>query len=444
MASILLYVGLYHYLLYLKLKKAGEHLPFSLVCFGVVLYDLFSIGLYTAHSIEGGIIWQRLQLDSVNLLSFAMVWFVLRYAKPEKIKTVKYFGFWYSGIFIASFFLGPEYTLSIYSPSIKNINVFGGLMTYYEGKPGLLYLIEMVSSVITYAYILYLLIAFYRKKRNKNTIIIIVSQIVYFAGVINDSLVASGLYSFVYLSEYAFLFIALAMAQTLHDEFICMHKKIEDMNYALEEKVKIRTAEIEKLNEELKHLADVDGLTGVFNRRFFNEYFEIEIRRTQNSITYKNKIEKIENDMNFGLSIIDIDNFKRINDEYGHLEGDRVLVEVVNEIKKNLFTRDIVFRYGGEEFVVLFTRTSKAGVQIVNEKLRKCIESKTFYFTENKIAEKITVSIGAVIFADEPGKSNMELLRIADERLLIAKKSGKNTIVYTDSMQDPAIEMKVL
>jgi diguanylate cyclase (GGDEF)-like protein len=431
MASILLYVGLYHFFLFCRLKKAGEHLPFSLICFGVVLYDLFSIGLYNAHSIDNGVFWQRLQLDSVNLLSFAIVWFALRYAKHEKIKNVKFFAVWYSGILISSIFVSPEYTLSINNPSIKNISVFGSQVTYYEGKPGLLYLIEMASSIITYAYVLHLLIAFYRKKQDKNTIVVIISQIAYFAGVINDSLVASGLYPFIYLSEYAFLFIALAMAQTLHNEFIYMHKKIEDINYDLEEKVKIRTAEIEKLNEELKHLADIDGLTGVFNRRFFNEYFEIEIRRTRNSITYKDQIEKIENDMNFGLSIIDIDNFKQINDQFGHLEGDRVLVEVVNEIRKNLFTRDIMFRYGGEEFVILFTRTSKAGVQVVNEKLRKCIESKTFYLTTDKVPVRITISIGAVIFADESDRSNLELLRIADERLLIAKNSGKNTIVCT-------------
>jgi diguanylate cyclase (GGDEF)-like protein len=438
MASVLLYVGLYHFFLFYRLKKAGEHLPFSLICFGVVFYDLFSIGLYNAHSIETGVFWQRFQLATVNLLAFTIIWFVLYYTKSNKLNLVKIFAIWYTGIFLISFFISPEYTVSINNPSIKIINFFGEQLTYYEAKPGLLYSIEMISSIITYAYVFYLLINHYRAKRDKNTIVIILSQITYFAGVINDTLVASGFYPFIYLSEYAFLFIVLAMAQTLHIEFINMHKKIENMNYELEEKVKKRTAEIEKLNEDLKYLAQVDGLTGAFNRRFFNEYFQIEIKRTMNSVTYRNKIDRVENDFDFGLSILDIDNFKQVNDEFGHLEGDRVLVEVVNEIKKNLFTRDIIFRYGGEEFVILFTRTSKDGVVKVNEKVRKCIEEKMFYFTEKQIPKQITISIGAVIFSEESDKSNLELLKIADDRLLIAKMTGKNKIVYTDRTQDPA------
>lgn len=180
------------------------------------------------------------------------------------------------------------------------------------------------------------------------------------------------------------------------------------------------------LNKRLKHAAEIDNLTGIYNRHFFNEYSEIEIKRVANERKYGTDTIQCSN---FALAIIDIDNFKRINDTYGHLSGDKVLIQTVEIIKKALFGRDIICRYGGEEFVILFTKTSKEGAIKASEKIRREVEQASFFFSDTVQDGRMTLNIGFASF-DEVRENNItELLRIADDRLYRAKTSGKNKLV---------------
>jgi diguanylate cyclase (GGDEF)-like protein len=168
----------------------------------------------------------------------------------------------------------------------------------------------------------------------------------------------------------------------------------------------------------------MDILTGTYNRRFFNKYLDIEIRRNASQIKYK-----LERESNFGIAMIDIDDFKRINDGYGHLIGDTVLAEIANLIKESLFERDILCRYGGEEFVILFTATSKEGSIRAIEKIRTLIEGNRFRLDE-KDRERfitITISIGFASFDEE--SDIYRLLNLADKRLYEAKSKGKNIVI---------------
>ncbi len=125
--------------------------------------------------------------------------------------------------------------------------------------------------------------------------------------------------------------------------------------------------------------------------------------------------------------MIDIDDFKKINDVYGHLVGDTVLAEVAHIIKAVIFERDIFCRYGGEEFVILFTNTSEPGAMIAIEKILRTIEKYEFMINKNSKIH-VTVSAG---FASLGAESNIyRLLDIADKRLYAAKKTGKNKVVY--------------
>lgn len=181
------------------------------------------------------------------------------------------------------------------------------------------------------------------------------------------------------------------------------------------------------LNDKLKAVADIDGLTGVYNRRFFNEYAEIEINKLFSELKY-NTESKYQ--MNFGIAIIDLDDFKKINDTYGHLTGDNVLVQVVGIIKRINFSRDIVCRYGGEEFVILFTNTSREGAIKASEKIRKEVEQHRFDFNDEIKNGQVTLSIGFASF-DENIPNNIEsILKLADERLYMAKASGKNKLIW--------------
>ncbi|MDP4181442.1 MAG: GGDEF domain-containing protein [Bacillota bacterium] len=181
------------------------------------------------------------------------------------------------------------------------------------------------------------------------------------------------------------------------------------------------------LNDKLKTAAETDSLTGAYNRRFFNEYVDIEAKRLLSELNYTTESK---HQINFGIAIIDIDNFKKINDTYGHLVGDNVLIEVVEIIKKSIFSRDLICRYGGEEFVVLFTRTSKDGAIIASEKIRKEVEQHRFIFNDEIKNGQITISIGFACF-DENMSYNIEsILQLADKRLYTAKASGKNKLIY--------------
>jgi diguanylate cyclase (GGDEF)-like protein len=266
-------------------------------------------------------------------------------------------------------------------------------------------------------------------------LLVFASLIIYYLGAVNDSMVASRVYQFVYFGEYAFSFIVIAMAYILLDKFVNLQIAYEEFNFDLERKVRERTLEIEILNGTLKDIADRDGLTGVYNRRFFNEYFDIEVKRAKNYLEHKARLIASENNgMNFGMAFIDIDQFKAINDTYGHLAGDSVLKQVINIIEEHIFTRDVLCRYGGDEFALLLTKTSSIGILQAAEKIRKEIEGHEFVFDRDHPRQHVTVSIGLVNFDEVPGEDNEEILKLADDRLLRAKSSGKNKTVYNDQM----------
>ena len=225
----------------------------------------------------------------------------------------------------------------------------------------------------------------------------------YFVGAINDTLVASRVYDFIYVSEYAFMIVVLSMFFVLLADLASLYERIEVANTTLEARVEERTAEIRKLNEDLRRQAELDPLTGIYNRRFFGEYLDIELRRARNR--QEHRVAQLQgiNDMNFGLAMIDIDHFKRVNYTWGHPAGDKVLVEVVRVIQSVIFSRDILCRFGGEEFVILFTRTSRDGIVQAIEKIRKSVEDHVIVLADDGGETGVTLSIGVVIFEEVPG-----------------------------------------
>lgn len=194
-----------------------------------------------------------------------------------------------------------------------------------------------------------------------------------------------------------------------------IQKNIEEIisNFPVPEDNKLDV--IKKINfmySQTRYLSLTDALTGLYNRRHFNAELEREFMRSKR---YGG---------NLCIAIIDIDFFKKINDTYGHLCGDYVLKEVAYLILENFRKTDMVFRYGGEEFVVLMTETSLENSLIPLERLRKTIENNNFIFKGEKI--KVTISIGAETNHTE---STEEFLNNADKALYQAKQSGRNQTV---------------
>lgn len=175
-----------------------------------------------------------------------------------------------------------------------------------------------------------------------------------------------------------------------------------------------------KLRDVLKTQSTQDSLTGVYNRRFFEEYLQKEILKTKN------------NPFTFALLLIDIDYFKKINDTYGHLVGDQVLFEFATKLRKICRQDDIVSRWGGEEFMIYLRTISLEAVKSKAEALRESIEKFAIEINQEGTVS-VTISIG-IAFYPYDGKQVDDLISKADEALYQAKKMGRNKVVASSSI----------
>jgi diguanylate cyclase (GGDEF)-like protein len=167
-----------------------------------------------------------------------------------------------------------------------------------------------------------------------------------------------------------------------------------------------------KLFQETQRLAITDGLTGIYNARFFYDELEKEIARSERYSTP------------FSLALFDIDDFKLINDTYGHQAGDEVLRDVADMIMKASRKSDIVARYGGEEFISILPNTSKEEAYKHSCRIKEAVEGKN-YLGENSV--RLTISGGISTFPGD-AEDAKSLLYASDMALYKAKAAGKKTI----------------
>jgi len=191
-----------------------------------------------------------------------------------------------------------------------------------------------------------------------------------------------------------------------------LNKRLVTVNRKLEEKVEKRTQELEQSNEELKKLSWTDPLTQLFNRRSCEERFKNEIAR----------FERTKEP--FCIILGDLDHFKSINDTYGHNAGDYVLIEVANTLKEYSRKTDMVFRWGGEEFLFLLTGTGIGGGVVIGEKIRTKIEEKVFTYEQQTLP--ITMSLGISVYKE--GQVMEDCVKEADANLYSAKQAGRNRL----------------
>jgi diguanylate cyclase (GGDEF)-like protein len=171
---------------------------------------------------------------------------------------------------------------------------------------------------------------------------------------------------------------------------------------------------LQEMNERLEKLSVTDGLTGLFNHRHFWNLMNTELTRVN---LHRGHL---------ALIILDLDDFKRVNDKFGHAVGDLLLQTVATVLKDTVRDTDIVARYGGEEFAILLPDTDESGVQQVAEKIRAAVEAIRFNVPETDITLKVTVSIGVSVFRG----NRREFFNAADRALYKSKAAGKNCVHY--------------
>ena len=174
-------------------------------------------------------------------------------------------------------------------------------------------------------------------------------------------------------------------------------------------------------NFELQRLTNLDGLTGLSNRRYFDEYVGAEWRRAGREHT------------ELGLLMIDVDNFKSYNDTYGHVAGDEVLKRVAATIDQiSSRAGDLAARFGGEEFVLVLPVTSADGVRVIGEKIRSQIEDLAVPHIGSPTGPVLTISIGGAALLPLPGEPASKLIVAADRALYKAKNRGRNCVLVGD------------
>lgn len=202
----------------------------------------------------------------------------------------------------------------------------------------------------------------------------------------------------------------------LVEDYVTLPVSIEEIGAKAEVYLQkqILEEELEARNALLQKMSITDTLTKVYNRRYLRQRLNEEIKKVKR----------------YGYSVsclmLDIDYFKKINDKYGHQEGDRVLKGLAFLLKKNIRSIDLISRYGGDEMIILFPHTDLKGAHIVAERLRKKVEE--YNFGNPKKPLRFTVSMGLVSFDKEDVLGEDSLMRAMDKQLYKAKQTGRNKV----------------
>ena len=198
---------------------------------------------------------------------------------------------------------------------------------------------------------------------------------------------------------------------------VLRNKEEIDRRRARENQLETRNLELQAANHELLQLSLVDPVTGVANRRHFDEMMDRAWR-----CAARRQFE-------IGLILMDIDFFKGYNDRLGHPAGDDCLRRVADELAAGLLRPDdFLGRYGGEEFAVILPRTDLAGATVVAERLRSNVESLDILHPTSSAAAHVTISEGLACMVPEPISSPSSLIAVADELLYEAKRCGRNQL----------------
>ena len=178
--------------------------------------------------------------------------------------------------------------------------------------------------------------------------------------------------------------------------------------------------ELLRANLELRRLTHSDGLTGLSNRRYLDEFLSAEWKRAERERT------------EVSLLMIDVDYFKPYNDTYGHVAGDNVLRSVATTIRREIRQpRDLVARFGGEEFAVVLPGTGSAGARLLAEKMRRDVAGLALPHVGSAVSEHLTISIGVATLTPAPGLAETALIEEADAALYRAKRDGRNRVAFS-------------
>jgi len=218
-----------------------------------------------------------------------------------------------------------------------------------------------------------------------------------------------------------------ALTQVFNEMAATIQEKTKQLEEARNE-LAVKNADLESANRHLHDQAITDALTGLYNRRHFQDNLDKEMRRCE------------RDERPLSLLLLDLDHFKQYNDRWGHTQGDEELRRVSAQVTKSVRTTDMAFRYGGEEFAVLLPSCSKEQAAEVAEKIRTAVGA---HGHRAGVLGRTTVSIGVATFPQD-GQAARSLVDTADGALYAAKAAGRDRVSLAGAPAPPADDAKVV
>jgi diguanylate cyclase (GGDEF)-like protein len=330
------------------------------------------------------------------------------------------------GFFLIMMFMKTMYPKEIH-PNLLRISYAVALCIscYILFTPTFIFTNTLLLQVIIIAIVLAYFVGYVgimaAIRKREGAYVNLVGLLIILVAILNDTLYYTNEFHTIEIFEYSILLFILLQAVIVSYRYSLLFGKNKSLteelvtiNNTLEEKVAVRTKELHERNEELFQMAHFDSLTGLYNRRYFIQQVKGCLENSNSSLAFL---------------LMDIDNFKSINDRYGHLAGDYVLMEFSSVLKDTIGETGLAGRVGGEEFAVCFMGLTKEESLDLANQLRLLIQRHQMFLPDGTELS-VTFSCG-VAYSETKGSEFEELYHAADQALYISKETGKNKVTVS-------------
>ena len=396
----ILMMGIYQVGIYVFRRKERAFFYFGLLSVLVALRALFVEPTFFSELFPNfSWIWQHRIEHFIMYGGFALYLMFLKHLYPKEMKT---------SVLIPSISIsGILFTITIFTTPI----LYKPMFDYF-----------LFFAAIIMLYTLFVLIMAVRKKR-RTAVLNLSASVFFFLSIVYDALISFDLIRGTYIATYGFFIYILVQSLNLSRNVAqnfqaseCLTAELTELNRTLDEKIDLRTKELTEMNGKLRELTLLDGLTGVNNRRFFDEKInEIveQVKDTKEPMT---------------LLLLDLDEFKKYNDTYGHVMGDELIKYSAFMFKELIGDRGYVSRYGGEEFAIILPNCSEEKGREYAETICQHIQDAKIEHRSSSLLDIATLSIGGTSSSRHHHVEPRDWIELADIALYESKMNGKNQV----------------
>ncbi len=410
--AVCLYVSWQFFKFFRRFRNGKEKLTFSFISFTVAVYSLMSFIIYNSDSAFESVIWQRIQFIILSLMCIGFTAFFYYIAKYQYRIFFIVLGSCFFMFFIGDLFISDTYFFNLAEPLERHFSLGQHLqLNFVEVTPGffpfLQYIVMMSGAIIGTVIITF---AYFQGDKSIRQVVIAMGFFVLAA--VNDILVGLGILTHIYLIEFSFLFLILAMSNLQVKDMVIIKRENRILNEQMEQKVKMRTKSLQKKLKQLEKVGFLtDPITGLPNRKAFFKRFNSD-------------------DVKKAVLIINLEEFKNINLTYGREVGDDLINHAAERIISLLNDDDYIARLEGAEFAVVRDVTDRLDIIDLAERMSKQIDNS---YLINGLNLHVSNRIG-IAFYPEHGTSVSSLLINANVALSYNPRKEERYRVFADEM----------